>query len=69
MADEEKVIITKSKLDALATSISTKSGESSPMTIAQMKTAVDNIQGGTITQDANGYLIFAENGGYESNNG
>lgn len=62
MAD--KVIVTKSKLDALATSIASKSGESSPMTIAQMKTAVDNIQGGTITQDENDYLVFAENGGY-----
>lgn len=46
MADEEKVIVTKSKLDALATSISTKSGESLPMTIAQMKSAVDDISTG-----------------------
>ena len=46
-----KMIVTKSKLDALATSISTKSGESLPMTIAEMKTAVDGIivGGGTPT--------------------
>lgn len=48
MANEEKVIVTKSKLDALATSISTKSGQSLPMTIAQMKSAVDGISGGSI---------------------
>lgn len=41
-----KVIVTKSKLDALATSISTKSGASTPMTIDEMKTAVDSISGG-----------------------
>ena len=45
-----KVIVTKSKLDALATSISTKSGASTPMTIDQMKTAVDNMSGGGATQ-------------------
>lgn len=39
----EKVIVTKSKLDSLATSISIKSGESVPMTIAEMKAAVDNM--------------------------
>lgn len=39
----DKMIITKNKLDALATSISLKSGVAAPMTIAQMKTAVDNI--------------------------
>lgn len=49
MANEEKVIVTKSKLDALATSISTKSGQSLPMTIAQMKSAVDGISGGSIS--------------------
>lgn len=48
MAD--KVIVTKTKLDALATSISGKSGVAAPMTIAQMKAAVDGIvigSGGT----------------------
>ena len=39
----EKVIVTKSKLDALAGSISEKSGVAAPMTIAQMKAAVDGI--------------------------
>ena len=51
----DKMIVTKSKLDALATSISNKSGISVPMTIAQMKTAVDGIttgSGGTPTLQA-----------------
>lgn len=51
----DKMIVTKSKLDALATSISNKSGVSVPMTIAQMKTAVDGItagSGGTPTLQA-----------------
>lgn len=58
---DEKLIVTKSKLDALATSISNKSGVSVPMTIAQMKTAVDNI--GIVTQDENGYIILPTEGG------
>lgn len=44
-----KVVVTKSKLDSLATSISTKSGISAPMTIDQMTSAVDSISGGGIT--------------------
>ena len=44
-----KVVVTKSKLDSLATSISTKSGISTPMTIDQMTSAVDSISGGGIT--------------------
>lgn len=59
---DEKLIVTKSKLDALATSISAKSGVAAPMTIAQMKTAVDGIAGGTITQDEDGYLVLSEGG-------
>lgn len=49
---DEKVIVTKSKLDSLAMSISNKSGVAIPLTIAQMKTAVDGIStgsGGSIT--------------------
>lgn len=38
-----KTLVTKSNLDSLADSISTKSGVSTPMTVVQMKTAVDNI--------------------------
>mgnify|MGYP007012509842 CR=1 FL=1 len=50
----EQVIVTKSKLDALATSIANKSGESLPMTIAEMKTAVDGITtGGVVVIDSN----------------
>ena len=59
---DEKLIVTKSKLDALATSISTKSGVATPMTIAQMKAAVDNLACGTITQDADGYLVISGEG-------
>ena len=60
---DEKLIVTKSKLDALATSISNKSGVATPLTIAQMKAAVDAMAGGgTIIQDENGYLVISENG-------
>lgn len=38
-----KVVITRSKLDNLATAVSAKSGASLPLTIAQMQTAVENI--------------------------
>ena len=44
---DEKVIVTKSKLDSLAMSISNKSGVAIPLTIAQMKTAVDGISTGS----------------------
>lgn len=47
MAD--KVIVTKNKLDDLADSISTKAGVATPMTLSEMKTAVDNIQTGKDT--------------------
>lgn len=43
----EKLIVTKDKLDALANSISAKSGESLPMTLLQMKNAVDGITTGS----------------------
>ena len=44
-----KVLITKSKLDDLATAISAKSGASLPLTLAQMETAVGNIPSGQPT--------------------
>lgn len=44
-----KVLITRSKLDDLATSISAKSGDALPLTLDEMKDAVDGIQpGGTL---------------------
>ena len=42
MADK-KVIVTKGKIDALASSISNKFDESLPLTLAEMKTTIDNI--------------------------
>ena len=44
-----KVLVTKSKLDSLAESVSTKSGESLPLTLDEMKDAVDHISGGSPT--------------------
>ena len=38
-----KVLITRSKLDELATTIAAKSGATLPLTIAQMDAAVDGI--------------------------
>jgi hypothetical protein len=61
MADE-KLIVTKTKLDGLAVSISEKSGASLPLTIAQMKAAVDGIFTGNVTQDADGYLVLDKDG-------
>lgn len=57
-----KVIVTKSKLDALATSISTKSGASTPMTIDEMKTAVDSISGGGGGITPTGTIQINQNG-------
>lgn len=39
----DKYVVSKNKLDALATSISIKSGVQVPMTLAQMKTVVDEM--------------------------
>lgn len=39
----DKMIVTKTKLDALATSVSQKTGVAAPLTIAGMKTAIDNL--------------------------
>lgn len=44
MSSITKVLVTKNNLDSLADSISTKSGVSTPMTLSQMKTAIDNIE-------------------------
>lgn len=64
MANENKVIVTRDKLDALADSISAKSGESLPMTIAQMKNAVDriDISGGGITPTGTKNISITQNG-------
>ena len=53
-----KVSITRSLLDDLAMSISAKSGEAVPMTLTEMKDAVDSIQTGgggsvTVTDETN----------------
>ena len=58
----EKVIVTTSKLDALATSIAQKTGVSTPLTIAEMKTAVDSLSSGGITPT--GTINLPENGPY-----
>ena len=55
-----KVIVTKSKLDSLASSISTKSGVSTPMTIDQMKSAVDSMSSSGITPT--GTIQITQNG-------
>lgn len=64
MANENKVIVTKSKLDALADSISAKTSESLPMTITQMKNAVDRIDtsGGGITPTGTKQISITTNG-------
>ena len=56
-----KVSITRSLLDDLAMSISAKSGEAVPMTLTEMKDAVDDIQVGSTTIDA---LSVTANGTY-----
>lgn len=61
-----KVSITRSKLDTLAVSISTKSGATLPLTLTEMKDAVDGIQtggGGSVTQDQDGYIVLPSTGG------
>lgn len=47
-----KVLITRSKLDGLATTIAAKSGATLPLTIAQMDAAVDGI---VVNSDADTY--------------
>jgi len=64
LANENKVIVTKSKLDALADSISAKTSKSLPMTITQMKDAVDRIDtsGGGITPTGTKQISITTNG-------
>ena len=59
----EKLIVTKDKLDALANSISAKSGESLPMTLLQMKNAVDGI---TTSSASLGTKSITANGTYNA---
>lgn len=59
-----KVLITRSKLDDLATAVSNKSGAALPLTIAQMQTAVQNIPtggGGTLIEKS-----ITANGTYDA---
>lgn len=59
------VLITRSKLDGLATTIAAKSGATLPLTIAQMDTAVQNMSGG-VTVEA---LSVTSNGTYTAPTG
>jgi len=61
-----KVSITRSLLDDLAMSISAKSGEAVPLTLTEMKDAVDSISGGGTTIDA---LSVTANGTYTAQSG
>lgn len=61
-----KVSITRSILDDLAMSISAKSGEAVPLTLTEMKDAVDDIQVGSTTIDA---LSVTANGTYTAQSG
>ena len=64
-----KVIVTRSLLDLLADSVSAKSGESLPLTIGEMKVAIDGIVlnsqiigDGNLDIDENDYLYFDDDG-------
>ena len=61
-----KVSITRSLLDDLAMSISAKSGEAVPLTLTEMKDAVDGISGGGTTIDP---LSVTSNGTYTAQSG
>lgn len=61
-----KVLITRSKLDGLATTIAAKSGATLPLTIAQMDAAVESISGGDVTVQA---LSVTANGTYTAPTG
>lgn len=61
-----KVSITRSLLDDLAMSISNKSGEPVPLTLTEMKDAVDSISGGDITVES---LSVTANGTYTAQSG
>lgn len=60
-----KVSITRSKLDSLANTISTKSGAALPLTLDQMDAAVRSISGGVTVEP----LSVAENGTYTAPSG
>lgn len=59
-----RVVVTKSKLDALANSVAIKSGVPVTMTIDEMKAAVDSIELPEseyyIYQDSDGYVRISE---------
>ena len=61
-----KQIVTTSKLDALADSIASKTGAAAPLTIDQMKSAVDNFsfttQSKTVTPTQSTQSIIPDNG-------
>ena len=61
-----KVSITRSLLDDLAMSISAKSGEAVPLTLTEMKDAVDSISGGGTIIDP---LSVTANGTYTAQSG
>lgn len=61
-----KVLITSSKLDHLANTISAKSGAALPLTIAEMDAAVESISGGGVTVEA---LNVTQNGTYTAQSG
>lgn len=61
-----KVSITRSLLDDLAMSISAKSGEPVPLTLVEMKDAVDSISGGDVTVES---LSVTSNGTYTAPTG
>lgn len=62
-----KVLITRSKLDALANTISTKSGATLPLTLDEMDAAVRSISGGgSVTVEA---LSVTANGTYAAPSG
>lgn len=61
-----KVLITRSKLDTLATTISTRSGAALPLTLDQMDAAVQSISSGGVTVEA---LSVTANGTYTAQSG
>jgi len=63
LANENKVIVTKNKLDILANSISAKSGESLPMTIVGMIDAVNGMSSATLISKT-----ITTNGTYTASN-
>lgn len=59
-----KVLVTESYLEDIADSIRAKNGSASTYTPAQMSGAIDALpSGGSVTQDANGYIVLPSTGG------